>query len=336
MAKQYTALGAVDQEKKKNTGLTQGNAVSRGKIYDVAQFGSTMPSGMDGQNGPEYYGGHAIPAKKPEGPVTTYTGGSGSSTSSEPTPQKWDTTTPASLLGDPSNPELQAAYNQAMQNLQNAQNNKPTWNGSLYDAQIQSLYQQIMGHGPFKYDSATDPLYQQYKQDYAQGGQTAMRDTMGQAAALTGGYGSSYAQSVGQQQYNEYLQKLANVLPETYSAALSAYNAEGDRLNDLLTTTTGLADTEYQQYLDALSQYNTDVNFLADQADTAHEHMTDAENTAWDHMQDLTTAQQNWYNQLYTLMQAGYKPTKEEANAAGLSQAQAMWLFNYIQEQQAE
>ena len=60
-------------------------------------------------------------------------------------------------------------------------------------------------------------------------GSRAMRDTMGQAAALTGGYGSSYAQSAGQQQYALYLQKLGEAMPELYQAAYERYSAEGDR-----------------------------------------------------------------------------------------------------------
>ena len=41
-----------------------------------------------------------------------------------------------------------------------------------------------------------------------------MKDTMGQAAALTGGYGSSYAESSAQQQYDAYLQQLGDIVPE--------------------------------------------------------------------------------------------------------------------------
>ena len=46
-----------------------------------------------------------------------------------------------------------------------------------------------------------------------QQGKQAMQDTMGQAAALTGGYGSTYGQAVGQQQYDAYLQNLNDEVP---------------------------------------------------------------------------------------------------------------------------
>ena len=41
-----------------------------------------------------------------------------------------------------------------------------------------------------------------------------MADTMGAAAALTGGYGSSYAQTVSQQAYERYMQQLMELMPE--------------------------------------------------------------------------------------------------------------------------
>lgn len=57
-----------------------------------------------------------------------------------------------------------------------------------------------------------------------------MADTLGQTAHLTGGYGSSYAQSAAQQSYQRYLQQLSDVLPQLQSAAYSRYRDEGDAL----------------------------------------------------------------------------------------------------------
>ena len=70
-----------------------------------------------------------------------------------------------------------------------------------------------------------------------------MRDTMGQAAHLTGGYGSSYGQAVGQQQYDAYLQKLGDAMPELYGAAFKRWQAEGEAMSDQLGHATALAQT---------------------------------------------------------------------------------------------
>lgn len=92
------------------------------------------------------------------------------------------------------------------------------------------LYAQIMGRKPFSYDAASDPIYQQYKDLYTQQGKMAMEDSMGQAAALTGGYGNTYGQAVGQQQYNDYMQKLNGIIPDLENSAYSRWQAEGSNL----------------------------------------------------------------------------------------------------------
>lgn len=90
--------------------------------------------------------------------------------------------------------------------------------------------QAYLNREDFQYDLNGDALYRQYKDRYTQMGRVAMQDTMGQAAALTGGYGSSYAQNVGQQAYNSYLQQLGDVVPELYQLAYDRYRDKGDRL----------------------------------------------------------------------------------------------------------
>lgn len=244
-------------------------------------------------------------------------GGDESSSASTPTYDR----SVSSVFGPTADAELVAKYNALMQSLDEVQSQKPVYD-SRYDEQIQSLYEQIMGRGSFKYDSATDPLFQNYKAGYIRQGKDAMRDTMGQAAALTGGYGSSYAQSVGQQAYGRYLEKLAEVLPETYGMALDAWNAEGNRLNQNLATTTGLEQSDYSRYLDKLSQHNLEVSSLQQQADTAYERARAQEQENYNRQVDEYNRQKDAYNRLLTLIENGYAPTKEEYAAAGLSQAQ--------------
>lgn len=112
--------------------------------------------------------------------------------------------------------------------------NKSGGNGSgssfPYVAQLNALYDQVMNRKPFQYDLNGDLLYRQMADQYTQLGQQAMRDTMGQAAALTGGYGNSYAQQVGNQAYQQYLTALNQQVPELYDRAYNAYQDETDRL----------------------------------------------------------------------------------------------------------
>ena len=99
-----------------------------------------------------------------------------------------------------------------------------------YVQQLNALYDQVMNRKPFQYDLNSDLLYKQMADSYMQAGQKAMRDTMGTAAGLTGGYGNSYAQQVGNQAYQEHLTALNDKIPSLYEQALNAYLNEGDQM----------------------------------------------------------------------------------------------------------
>ena len=116
---------------------------------------------------------------------------------------------------------------------------------SQWQTQLDETLDKILNREKFSYDLNGDALYQQYKDRDVLGGQMAMMDTMGQAAALTGGYGNSYAQTVGQQTYQGYLQQLNDKVPELYQLALDQYNREGD---ELYTQYGMYADRDEQDY----------------------------------------------------------------------------------------
>ena len=93
-----------------------------------------------------------------------------------------------------------------------------------------------------------DALYKQYKDRYTQQGKQAMMDTMGQAQAMTGGYGNSYAQTVGQQAYNQQLNQLNDVIPELYQLALSKYNQDTASLQDQYAMYANLNAQDYSRW----------------------------------------------------------------------------------------
>lgn len=99
--------------------------------------------------------------------------------------------------------------------------------------ELESLYGQISNRDKFSYDMNNDAFYKQYAQQYQNNAKLAMEDTVGQASALTGGYGNSYAATAGQAMYNQQMQGLNDKATELYQLALQQYNAEGDRLNNL-------------------------------------------------------------------------------------------------------
>ena len=113
-----------------------------------------------------------------------------------------------------------------------------------YKDQTESLGQQLINYKPFTYDINSDVMYRQYKDQYQKLGQQAMADTMGQAAALTGGYGNSYAATVGNQAYQSYLQQLYDRIPELYNMALNNYNTNRSNLESALATASQLYNME--------------------------------------------------------------------------------------------
>lgn len=146
--------------------------------------------------------------------------------------------------------------------------NKPGEYQSQWQSQLDGLMNQIMNREKFSYDLNGDALYQQYKDKYIQQGKLAMADTMGQAAAMTGGYGSSYAQSVGQQAYQGQLDNLNDVVPELYQMALDRYNQEGQNLYNQYGLVMDRENTDYGRYRDTVSDWNTDRGYLTDRYDT--------------------------------------------------------------------
>ena len=213
-----------------------------------------------------------------------------------------------------------AAYQQALQALQQASKETPSYAGT-YDGKLEQIYQQITNREKFEYDLNSDMLYQQYKDQYTKLGQMAMKDTMGQAAALTGGYGSSYSQSVGQQGYDAYLQQLNEVVPELYSMAREQYQQEGDDLYRQYAMTGEMADQEYGRYQDSLDRYWQEVDYLTGRADSEY---SKGYNNWYNSFQLGTAAQQEAYAKLTELMAlSGYKPTDAELAEAGMTRQQA-------------
>ena len=154
------------------------------------------------------------------------------------------------------------AVTQAQQALQNQQANKPGAYQSQYQTGLNDLAGQIQNRDKFQYDVNGDALYQQVAQNYLAQGRQAMMDTMGQAAAMTGGYGNSYAQTAGQQQYNQHILGLTEMLPQFQQMALQQYQMEGDRLMDMYNMMMQQEEMAYGRYQDDLNRYYADLDRL--------------------------------------------------------------------------
>lgn len=178
---------------------------------------------------------------------------------------------------------------------------------STWSEQINDTVNQILNRKPFEYDINTDKLYQQYKDMYETQGKLAMEDTVGKVTSLTGGYGNSYAQSAGQQAYQDYMNQLNSMVPDLYNMALSKYQAEGDALYAQLSTLAQqdataydrfLADRdyEYQQGRDEAADKRYEQEWLYQQAQDKLSQENWQQQFDYNKAQDAL-AQQNWLQQ---------------------------------------
>lgn len=232
---------------------------------------------------------------------------------------------------------------QAKAMLQEHMANKPGEYNSQWQAQLNDTLNKILNREEFSYDLNGDVLYQQYKDQFTTQGKQAMMDTMGQAAAMTGGYGNSYAQTVGQQTYQGYLQQLNDKVPELYQIALNQYNQEGQDLKDQAILLGQQDEKDYGRYRDSVSDFYTNLDYLTGRADkeaaTDYERWSDKVGMDYDLHSDKQTAGYQEKQDANTLAMAmlglGTMPSADILAKAGISSADAQAMVNKVKENEA-
>ena len=169
-----------------------------------------------------------------------------------------------------------------------------------WSTQLKGIIDQLTAPDNWTYDINEDALYQQYKEQYAALGKMAMQDTMGQAAAMTGGYGSSYASTAGNQAYQGYLSQLNEVVPELYGMARDQHNQERQ---DLYSQYAMLADRESQEYgrwVDEYNQWASERDYLTGV------HQDAITNQQWEQSHELDVNADNRAEEAWELEQKAY------------------------------
>ena len=233
---------------------------------------------------------------------------------------------------------------QARQQLANTQAAKPQDYASQYEPMINQLFDQIVNRGKFQYDVNGDALYDMYKDRYIRGGRLAMEDTMGKAANLTGGYGNTYAQQVGQQTYDEYMAKLADKVPELEQMAYERWAEEGDRLGDQLNLAMQRENQDYSRWGDEYNRWLQGLQYDTDRADTLdqqdynrwaddRDYWANRENTEYNRSDEQLKQQQDIaYDMAMTMIKQGVMPSEDALLRAGINAEDAQAYADMVQQ----
>ena len=220
-----------------------GSASQNTKLLRMLQ-GGAQPTNSTAAKAQEL--ANAAPSNNVTAGVTTASGSASGGTEAKPLYQRSD------------------RVNEYYIKTRNLEKNKPDEFESKYEDQISSILDNIMNRPKFSYtseDMVNDDLYKMYRDQYMRQGNLAMRDTMGNAAALTGGYGNTYASAAGQQAYDNYVAQLNNKALDFYDRAYQRYADEGQNLYNQMNVVTGLDNTDYQRYRDGVNDVYNELNY---------------------------------------------------------------------------
>lgn len=197
-----------------------------------------------------------------------------------------------------------------------ALNRPAAYTGTTTDA-MDKVIQGMMNSGGFGWDSSAQN-YQQHRALATENNQKAAAAAAAQAQALSGGYGSSYADSVAAQGARAAAAKVDDAVPSLRAQALSQYQTDQSQLMQALA---GMADTE-QLGLGAygLNQddYMTQLNYLANQSELARQVEQSDRSRAWDTIKAIGSSILGAYDAY-----KGYSQQKWENDFA-----REQWEFN--------
>lgn len=151
--------------------------------------------------------------------------------------------------------------------MRDAEGARPDPFQSRYEGAIQSILDGIMNRKSFDInsDSNYQQLYNLYAQRYQAQADRAMQESLGNAAALSGGYGSTAATAAAGQAYDRAMEGLNDQNLALMQMAYQMYGDEtADRYNRL-GAVTNLDNTDYGRYRDTVNDWLADRAYYANQ-----------------------------------------------------------------------
>lgn len=172
---------------------------------------------------------------------------------------------------------------------------------SQWQKQLDAAMEKILNREAFSYQLNGDALYRQYKDQAVQSGRLAMQDTLGQAAAMTGGYGNSYGQTAAQQSYRRHMEDLSDKAAQLYDKARADYDRQGQADKENYAMLLQRENGSQNQYRQALAAWQAENQRLWNRYDRERgadyqSYRDQVSDSRW--QQEFEEAQRQFYDQL--------------------------------------
>ncbi len=141
-------------------------------------------------------------------------------------------------------------------------NKKPTDYTSPYADKINQQLDAILKGKKFNYDFNVDPIYRQMQDNFINQGNLAMQNASAQAAALSGGYGSSYGTTAATQAYLQNMDELNDSALKLREQAYQAWLGEEEKKRQDLALLQQQEADAYGKHRDEVSDYNAERDYL--------------------------------------------------------------------------
>lgn len=140
------------------------------------------------------------------------------------------------------------------------QPSQPTATQSQSDFQLSDKHKQelldiVEGRDTFSYDAQSDPMYQQYREQYRRNARGAAEDVYANATARSGGFGNSYANVAAQQTYNTQMEGVTDIIPELEALAYGRHQAQQEQRLSAYDQLQALQDADHEELLSRMYLY---------------------------------------------------------------------------------
>ena len=216
--------------------------------------------------------------------------------------------------------------------------NQKEWENPYSDEQ-KAAFDAVVNREAFSYDPNQDVAWQNARKQYLREADRATQDTMGQAAALTGGMPSTAAMAAAQQAGDYYRGQLNDRMADYQNMAYDRYLNDANLNFGTLDAINNMSESDYQKYWDnvglgfdqlsainsmsqqARSEYDTDRNFAYNQWTDELGFQSDKQNTAVENDRYKTEYGDAMTMDMYNLLMGDYEAT---GNVDSLNRARAI------------